>query len=111
MERVSLIIVNWNTGGLLRACLEGIASLPEQALIGHVVVIDNASKDDSVREAQEVALKHKYTIIQEKYNLGFAKANNLAWKYIEAHGGEHDHILLLNPDTEMHFGSLEAMVT
>jgi GT2 family glycosyltransferase len=110
MQQLSIIIVNWNTGSLLQQCLESIASLPEQDLIHHVVVIDNASKDTSVEQAKEFAKEHGYAIFKEKYNLGFAKANNLAWKYIEKHDGKDDHILLLNPDTEVHPGALSSMV-
>lgn len=110
MEQISIIIVNWNTGSLLTACLKSIASLPEQDIIRHVIVIDNASTDTSVDQAQGFATEHGYAIIREQHNLGFAKANNGAWRYIKEHGGEHDHVLLLNPDTEVRPGALEAML-
>lgn len=110
MQQLSIIIVNWNTGSLLKQCLESIASLPEQETIRHVVVIDNASKDTSMDQAKEFAQEHGYAMFKEKHNLGFAKANNLAWKYIQKHDGKDDHILLLNPDTEIHPGALRSMV-
>ncbi len=109
MQQISVIIVNWNTGSLLTQCLKSLASLPEQELIHHVVVIDNASKDTSIEQAKDFAHEHGYAIFREKHNLGFAKANNLAWKYIKAHGGKDDHILLLNPDTEVHPEALHSM--
>lgn len=110
MQQLSVIIVNWNTGSLLKQCLESLASLPEQELIHHVVVIDNASQDTSIEQAKEFAKEHGYAIFKEKHNLGFAKANNIAWKYITAHGGNDDHILLLNPDTVVRPGALGALI-
>ncbi|MDA1169450.1 MAG: glycosyltransferase family 2 protein [bacterium] len=110
MEQISVIIVNWNTGNLLKKCLASLASLPEQALIRHVVIIDNASSDTSVEQAKHGAQEHGYLLVKEKNNLGFAKANNMAWEYIKKHGGENDHILLLNPDTEVHSGAITNML-
>ncbi|HLC49237.1 MAG TPA: glycosyltransferase family 2 protein [Candidatus Andersenbacteria bacterium] len=110
MQQISIIIVNWNTGGLLIKCLESIVALSEQDLIRHVVIVDNASTDDSVLQTQEIAQEHGYAIIRAKHNLGFAKANNLAWKFIKEHEGNDDHILLLNPDTEVRPGALKSLV-
>ncbi len=109
MRRISIIIVNWNTGGLLKKCLEAIAALPEQELLHHVVVVDNASRDDSIRHAKRVANTHGYTMLVQSENLGFAKANNLGWKFIRENEGEDDHIFLLNPDTQVHAGALSTM--
>lgn len=110
MEQTSVIIVNWNTGNLLKKCLESLASLPEQDLIRHVVIIDNASSDSSAEDAKQFVQEHRYLLVREKNNLGFAKANNMAWEYIKKHGGDDDHVLLLNPDTEIHAGAIESMV-
>ncbi len=110
MEQISVIIVNWNTGRLLSTCLHSLASLPEQDLIRHVVIIDNASSDSSAEEAKSFSQEHGYLLVFEKNNLGFAKANNMAWEYIKKHGGADDHILLLNPDTEVHAGALTALL-
>ncbi len=111
MQQISIIIVNWNTDRLLLECLRSIASLPEQDSIRHVVVIDNASEDTSVEQAADFAQEHGYAVIREKYNLGFAKANNRAWEYIKKHGGHDDHIFLLNPDTEVLPGALSALLS
>ncbi|MEK7499420.1 MAG: glycosyltransferase family 2 protein [Patescibacteria group bacterium] len=110
MEQISLIIVNWNTGKLLVNCLSSVASLPEQDLIRHVIIIDNASSDSSAEEAKSFAQEHGYLLVFEKNNLGFAKANNMGWEYIKKHSGEHDHILLLNPDTEVQPDALRSML-
>lgn len=99
---LSVIIVNWNTGDLLRQCLE---SLRRQAATARfeTLVVDNASKDGSGDMAQ--ALFPEVQFIANAENLGFAAANNKAIRL--AHGR---HLLLLNPDTCVRPGALQAIV-
>jgi GT2 family glycosyltransferase len=88
---LSIIIVNWNTRDMLRDCL---ASLPAATagLETEVLVVDNASGDDSVSMVRmEFPAVH---VIESGGNLGFSKGNNLA--LAQASG---DGLLLLNPDT------------
>ena len=50
--RISVIIVNYNTADLLLSCL---VSLREQeAFIKEIIVVDNASVDQSVALVQEI---------------------------------------------------------
>jgi len=102
MTDLSIVIVNWNTSALLRGCLRSIygqASTPSL----EVLVVDNASLDDSVamvrREFDQVRL------IEISTNLGFAAGNNLAFPLAEG-----AFILLLNPDTVLTDGTLCALV-
>lgn len=110
MQPVSVIIVNWNTGKLLKECLESLETLPERSLIRHVVIVDNASSDISIQQAQAGADRAGFTILKQDTNFGFAKANNIGIRYIQEHGGAEDHILLLNPDTQAHPGAITAML-
>ncbi len=110
MQQVSIVIVNWNTGKLLRECLASLVALPELGSIRHVVVVDNASSDDSVQQASEERGNKKITILQQQENLGFAKANNIGIAYIQNHGGQDDHILLLNPDIKVYAGAIKNML-
>jgi hypothetical protein len=99
---VTVAIVNWNTRDLLRGCL---ASLPwgSPALGLDVVVVDNASRDDSAalvrREFPQVRLIHN------RANVGFVRANNQALA-----AGRGDHFLMLNSDTEVQAGAIETLV-
>jgi len=71
---VSIIIVNWNTKGYLKKCLNSI----NQAITGinvEIIVVDNASNDGSVDMVQKEFPFVKLIINFE--NLGFAKANNI----------------------------------
>lgn len=99
---LSIIIVNWNTRDLLRDCLNSVY-VETRVTPFEVFVVDNASSDSSVemvkREFPQVRL------IENRENLGFAKANNQAIK--QSRGS---YILLLNPDTVVLSGALDKMV-
>ncbi len=88
---VSIVIVNWNTRDILRYCLQ---SIYEQAgEVGfEVIVIDNASSDDSTEmvrtEFPQVCL------IENSENKGFAAANNQGLALAKGR-----YVLLLNSDT------------
>lgn len=99
---VSILIVNWNGRDLLSACVKSVYETVRH-LVYEVIVVDNASTDgssDMVRE-QFPAVQ----LVQNDQNLGFACANNQA---IRASQGRY--VLLLNSDTIVRQGALEAMV-
>ena len=88
---LSIVIVNWNTQHVIVDCLESVlANLGE--LSAEVIVIDNASTDDSVQVITERF--PKVQLIANDSNRGFAAANNQGMRIA---GGQY--VLLLNPDT------------
>lgn len=90
---LSIIIVNWKSKDYLRKCAASIIA-EIRGLRYEIIVIDSASFDGC-----EEMLKAEYPqvrFIQSQENLGFAKANNLAF---ESSSGEF--VLFLNPDTEV----------
>jgi N-acetylglucosaminyl-diphospho-decaprenol L-rhamnosyltransferase len=90
---LSIIIVNWNSAEFVRRCVNSIRR-HATGLTCEIIVIDNASFDGCDRMLHEVDPEVRY--IQSDTNIGFAKANNLAF---EASRG--DSLLFLNPDTEI----------
>ncbi len=99
---LSILIVNWNTKDLLRACLQSIEAFkPGRAF--EVIVVDNASTDGSA--AMVTAEFPQARLIASKTNTGYAKGNNLG--FAQAKG---DWILTLNPDTEFEDQSLDVAV-
>lgn len=87
---ISFIVVNRNTADLLIACLEHIyaSDLDETP---QVIVVDNGSTDDSV--ARVAAAFPQATVIEANRNLGFARANNMA--FARADG---ELLMLVNTD-------------
>ncbi len=102
MLDVSVIIVNWNTREYLRNCLDSVFATVRQIEI-EVIVVDNASSDDSVsvveREFPQVKL------IKNESNRGFAAANNQGMKAARGR-----YVLLLNSDTIVLDEALDATV-
>jgi len=98
---MDIIIVNWNSGGLLRDCLRSINIAADQYSfnLNRVVVVDNASSDGSADEMEE--LKIPLFIIRNEVNRGFATACNQGEKESKA-----DYLLFLNPDTYLNEDSL-----
>ena len=104
MTRLSVIIVSYNTRDLTLACLR---SLREHEPRARVIVVDNASTDGSA-EAIERIYPH-VEVVRPGLNLGFARANNLAYDHLVNHsppGEAGEYVVLLNSDTELHDAAL-----
>ncbi|SOD39855.1 glycosyltransferase family 2 protein [Nitrosovibrio sp. Nv4] len=98
---VSVIIVNYNAGQFLAACIQ--SALPQAA---EVLVVDNASSDLSLELcAQCFPEEPKLKIIRNAANLGFAAACNIG-----AAQAREPYLLFLNPDCILSAGSLQRMV-
>ncbi|MFI9766633.1 glycosyltransferase family 2 protein [Streptomyces sp. NPDC052415] len=98
-----VVIVNWNTGRYLGECLRSIvASDRSRFRVARIVVVDNASTDDSLDHltAADIPLE----VVRNGRNRGFATACNQG----AARGGS-DFVLFLNPDTQLHIDSLRAV--
>lgn len=91
---ISTIIVNYNSGQLLQHCL---ASLERHFVPAReeVIVVDNASTDESLQQAQALFPWVKY--VQAGENLGFGRANLLGAQHAQG-----QWFFFLNPDTEVH---------
>jgi GT2 family glycosyltransferase len=100
---LSIIIVNWNSTGYLRHCLASIYRETKGINID-VVVVDNASRDDSCTELIRGEFPNVVLHCSSK-NLGFAQGSNLGY---ELSSGEI--LLFLNPDTEIQSDVFTRMV-
>lgn len=127
MVRVAIVIVSYNTVGLLRQALASVArtaNVASGSLAVRTIVVDNGSTDGS---AEMVTAEFPDVIlIAAGQNLGFTAANNLALAklglvmrkmasgtgavaHVEANDSP-DYVLLLNPDAELTDGALERLV-
>jgi len=97
---LEVVIVSHGAEALLRRCLRSLQEHPISAGEMRVTVVDSGSPDgtpDMVeREFPQVRLLRRG-------NIGFSAANNLVLR-----GSEAEAVLLLNPDTEVYAGTLEA---
>jgi len=100
---LSIIIVNWNGGELLRRCLESIERGPPSVPY-EVVVVDNASTDGNI-EWLRAAEWRNLRLIENTENLGFGKANNRAFAETTA-----PLLFLLNSDAEVRPGAIDTLI-
>jgi N-acetylglucosaminyl-diphospho-decaprenol L-rhamnosyltransferase len=98
--RVSVVIVSYDVCGLLRECLESVRR--QRGVECETFVVDNASRDGSADMVEREFPEARLT--RNPGNVGFARANNQA--LAQARG---DCLLLLNPDTRLPDGALEAL--
>ena len=103
---LSVIVVNWNTGDLLRRCVASIVAAAPQ-IAYEIIVVDNASSDRSLDALREEPLARACAlrIVENADNRGFGAANNQAFALSQA-----PFVLLLNPDTVMTSGAIEALM-
>lgn len=98
---LSIIIVNFNTKNLTLKCIESIKrNKPKSSF--EIIVMDNGSTDGSVDALKKLT---GIIFVDNKSNLGFAKANNIGIK--KASGR---YILLLNSDTQVKKGSIDKLL-
>ena len=101
---LDIIIVNWNSGSQLRGCLDSIQKSERDGFqLGRVVVVDNASRDESAQGLEYPALP--LVLIRNTQNLGFATACNQG-----ACGSSATYFLFLNPDLRVLADSLQAVI-
>jgi N-acetylglucosaminyl-diphospho-decaprenol L-rhamnosyltransferase len=98
MREMAVAIINWNTRDLLRDCLRSVAAeRPDE-----IVVVDNGSTDGSVAM---VHAEFPQVIVEVRAdNPGYGAAANTALQRCRA-----KYVLLLNSDTLLHGGTLEAL--
>lgn len=88
---VSVVIVSFNTSQLLCKCVESVYQSNLKNLQIEVIVVDNNSTDDSELQIKSQFPQVKW--LQQSYNSGFSRANNLG---IETSKGKY--LLFLNSD-------------
>lgn len=96
---VSIIIINYNTEGLILNCLDSIFQKTEYVKF-EIIVVDN----NSTRKPKSLPIDTRIQYIQSKRNLGFGKANNLGAQYAKG-----EFILFLNPDTLLINNAIKAL--
>ncbi len=101
MTDCAIIIVTWNSGKYLEPCIRSILD-PGARCTRQLILVDNASTDGSVE--QVARLFPAVRIIVNGSNRGFAAANNQGLALVDAR-----FALLLNPDTVITPGALDAM--
>lgn len=105
--KLSIIILNYNSVDWTDKCLTTIAKHKPKVSY-EIVVVDNASKKDELKEIEKKWQKgeHKNIVfIQSPSNLGYGQGNELGVK-----NSEGEYIAILNPDIEVKEDSLDGLL-
>lgn len=120
---LGIVILNWNTRDLLKRCLETVIAC-EGDFTYRVIVVDNASTDDSV--AMVRAEFPMVEVVLNTHNAGFSRGNNLGLRHLgyrdagdglqsgKAPGADASaprYAVLLNSDTEVPPTAFFKMIT
>jgi len=101
--RCDAVIVNYNAGALLA---RAVASLQRSPRVARIVVVDNASVDDSLARLEaECADATRLTVLRSAANLGFARGCNLGAARTDA-----PFVLYLNPDCVVADDAVELLL-
>jgi len=99
---LAVVVVNYNAGEHLLACLTSVLASAGDATV-EVVVVDNASRDGSAGAAAERFPEVR--VIETGTNRGFAAGVNVGIRATRA-----PFVFVLNPDAEVTTGTLQALV-
>jgi GT2 family glycosyltransferase len=100
--KLSIIILCWNDLKVITDCIASIYAGTHSTDF-EIIVSDNGSTDGSIEFIRKQFPNVR--VIENGVNLRFAKGNNVG---IQASRGEY--ILILNPDTIIHDGTLDHMI-
>src|SRR5205085_644754 len=101
--KVAVAVIAWNGHQYLAQCLESLAA---QTACPDVLVLDNASTDDTVGIAHSFVAKlearsRTLRIIIQPSNLGYTRGANTAMRALLAADVAYDVIALLNQDATL----------
>jgi N-acetylglucosaminyl-diphospho-decaprenol L-rhamnosyltransferase len=106
LPRIAIVIVTYNSADVLPGCLAALIEGAEGVETTDVIVVDNASTDDSLRIAKE-ATGLPIQIVELDVNAGYAAGFNAGVEVLASR--EPDAVLLLNPDCRLRPGALAVM--
>lgn len=89
--QLTVVILNYNVCYFLELCLQSVFAAIKN-IEAEVIVVDNNSADDSCKMVKENF--PKAILVENKENVGFAKANNQAVAMAKG-----KYVCILNPDT------------
>lgn len=101
MATVGVVVVTYRSAATIDSCLQSLRGARTSDV--PIVVVDNASDDDSAQRAEA----HGATVIRRATNGGYGVANN---EGVRALPPDIDWVLFANPDTDWPRESLDALI-
>lgn len=105
--KIVIVVLNWNGAAYIGRCLDSLTKLKLPGHHHEVIIIDNASTDDSLS-----LLGYSYSqfkVIESGKNLGYAAGNNVGLQYaLDSHA---DWVWVVNPDIRVSPDSLSRLLS
>jgi GT2 family glycosyltransferase len=98
---LSVVVVSYNNIEDIRTCVESALAATTAPI--ELIVVDNASRDASADVVAAIA-DARVRLVRLRHNIGFGRACNLA-----VSRAVNDIVVLLNPDTVVQPGALDAL--
>jgi GT2 family glycosyltransferase len=95
----TVAIINWNSGRLLRPCIESLLATTTGS---EILIVDNASEDASLESVQ--GFQNRVHFVRNSVNRGFAAAVNQAFQATSS-----SYVLILNPDVRVTPGAVQTL--
>jgi len=105
---VIVLIICYNGRSYLDECLRSLLASDDAHIIVRVVLLDNASSDDSA--AYVTKAYPQVDVHTEPVNRGYAGGANAGWAYAQIAYPKSQFLVLLNQDTVVHSGWLTPLV-
>jgi GT2 family glycosyltransferase len=104
--KVAVIVLSYNSTGYISECLTSLLKLALGDTQLQVIVVDNASTDDSVKLVSEKFPSVK--VISNSQNVGYAEGNNVGIR--QALADNADFIWIVNPDMTVEHEALSELM-
>jgi len=98
MDDLSVVIVNYNSEAVIKSCLGPLVN------IKRIIVVDNASTDDSVKRVHQVCPNAE--IILNSKNFGYGTAVNQGISRVKT-----PYVLVINPDAILKIEAIESLIS
>jgi GT2 family glycosyltransferase len=110
IKRCSVVVLTYNSMKTIQTCLNSV--LPTLGVDDELILVDNASQDGTPEYLRQIADvlrvsdgKFRLEVILNSENTGFSRGCNIG--ILASHG---EHVILLNPDTQVYSGWLEGLI-
>lgn len=100
--KISYVILHYNTIEDTKKCIDSVLNISKNTkqIDISIVIVDNYSTNGSGEKLKELYKQKNITILQSERNEGFARGNNIGYKYALKNNNP-DYIILSNNDIEI----------
>lgn len=108
IDGVSFIIPTWNKKDMVLTCIKLLdlhLSKEQPTIKKEIIVVENGSNDGSAEAIKKLKTKVPVILLEQKINLGFAKAINLGLKK-----SKYNYVYLINNDMEVQEGFFDSII-